>query len=61
MDEFRFDNTAGYTESELDIMNALWKDKARDMELELGSYEYFLYLRDFQNWISNFDISLITR
>jgi hypothetical protein len=52
MREFREDNTEGYTEAELDILNGQWEGKVRELELELESYEYYNYLRVFADRVA---------
>jgi hypothetical protein len=52
MNEFRLDNTEGYTKKDLDGFNAEWDGQVREMELELHSYEYYNYLRVFADRVA---------
>ena len=52
MDEFREDNTEGYTKKALDRFNAEWEREVAVLEIEADSSEYNTYLKRFADNIA---------
>jgi hypothetical protein len=52
MDEFRQDNTEGYNDQDLEKLNAEWRERAKNLNLEYGSEDYEFYLKAFSDEIS---------
>ena len=52
MDEFRMDNTEGYSQSQLDKLNAEWVELVEEMNLEPGTDEYDLKCKWFSDEVA---------
>ncbi len=44
---FRQDNTAGYTDSQLESLNEEWQERAKELNLEENTDDYDFYAKAF--------------